>query len=458
LVFLAQEVNVGNTYLAWSNFVLVNDIYLNDLSDLWMMLMLENWELFVSSWQQAINLVEYYGLNIWTPIGNQDNPFMGLFDGGGFSIRGMVSVGAYSQGLFGHMFGGTIENLRIEDSFVVGGENTGSVVGSMMWGSVINVHSDTVIRVTANNTGGLVGLMYFSSVAGSSNSGNIYANNFINDGSVLAADYIGGIAGFIMHSAISESRNYGYIFSCCSNWNVNFIGGILGAMEFSLVINSANMGMLMVGGEAVGGIVGLIYSHSVVVNNYNLGHIITGSGWVGGIVGMSLFDNVQIINNFNAGVVCYFNAGSIAGFISNWWNGLVVSNNYGNSNLFMMWGFSQNYIFNCNDNLLSALNAFMSTNGWVNNWGWVGHPTMGLHMLAGWEIDASTGLPKHILNNFYFGANINNNLMKLNMPHRLLFKYSDMAILQVRLDVLLLQRQYVMVHIDYIMLYMWYDA
>jgi len=46
LVFLAQEVNVGNTYLAWSNFVLVNDIYLNDLSDLWMMLMLEHWELF----------------------------------------------------------------------------------------------------------------------------------------------------------------------------------------------------------------------------------------------------------------------------------------------------------------------------------------------------------------------------------------------------------------------------
>jgi len=160
LAFLAQQVNAGNLVLSGSSFILTKDIYLNDInSEGWESMLSLNWEL-VGAWWRVAEAIDSFGLNMWWSIGTQNNPFRGMFDGDGHAIRGMVTIGYGGRGLFGHMVWGVVQNLRIEDSFVKGWENTGSVVGSMARSYVINVQSSATIRVAASNTGGLILYQY----------------------------------------------------------------------------------------------------------------------------------------------------------------------------------------------------------------------------------------------------------------------------------------------------------
>lgn len=72
--------------------------------------------------------------NFW-PIGysdeNNNNPFRGIFNGGGHTIKGITvnRPGADWIGLFGLIEGATIKNLRIEGCTFVGNTCVGAVVG-----------------------------------------------------------------------------------------------------------------------------------------------------------------------------------------------------------------------------------------------------------------------------------------------------------------------------------------
>ena len=75
--------------------------------------------------------------NEWTPIGNSDNVFNGIFDGDGHTISGLyINVtGNYSsakkgrlyQGLFGYVEDGTVQNLIVTGSVTVKNERTANV-------------------------------------------------------------------------------------------------------------------------------------------------------------------------------------------------------------------------------------------------------------------------------------------------------------------------------------------
>ena len=59
----------------------------------------------------------------WTPIGTEDNPFSGTFDGGGVEIsRLYISTTDDYQGLFGYSTG-TIKNLTVSGSVTVAGSS-----------------------------------------------------------------------------------------------------------------------------------------------------------------------------------------------------------------------------------------------------------------------------------------------------------------------------------------------
>lgn len=110
LAKLAQDVNGGNDYFG-KYFKLTADIVLNN-TDGW-----ENWD------ENA------EGLNKWTPIGNNTNPFSGIFDGDWHAVRGIyINTSDDYQGLFGYVKV-TVRNVGVTDGYIKGGREIGGVCG-----------------------------------------------------------------------------------------------------------------------------------------------------------------------------------------------------------------------------------------------------------------------------------------------------------------------------------------
>lgn len=124
--------------------------------------------------------------DIWdlAPIGTQETPFKGTFDGNGHVIRDMNFWDNTSdyQGLFGYIDGATIKNLGIENCTVTGKDYIGGLVG---YATSSTIKSCYVIGSVSGSdyVGGLVG----------SAKGAIYA--CFATGTVSGSDYVGGLAG-----------------------------------------------------------------------------------------------------------------------------------------------------------------------------------------------------------------------------------------------------------------------
>ena len=106
----------------------------------------------------------------WMPIGNEIfYPFMGTFDGGGYTITNLYikrTVEGRGVGLFGRLEGGTIKNVGLVSPNTIGGNNhtVGSLVGSAS-GMISNCYSQggtTKVENSVNggvgSVGGLVGI------------------------------------------------------------------------------------------------------------------------------------------------------------------------------------------------------------------------------------------------------------------------------------------------------------
>ena len=137
--------------------------------------------------------------NSWTPIGNVDNPFQGIYDGQGYTVKYIyIDTSADDQGLFGHVNkGATIKNLGI-CGIVRAGTNAGGIVGDFNFSTLANCWSSCEVATTDGNAGGLVGR---------ANSGTIV--NCTNYGVVTSTDAYGAIAGYAALTSIK------YLYGTC---------------------------------------------------------------------------------------------------------------------------------------------------------------------------------------------------------------------------------------------------
>jgi len=174
------------------------------------------------------------GLNQWTPIGTEDNPFRGNFYGNGFSVRGIFITGGLSNiGLFGVVDGGTINNATVEQSFIIGFINVGGIVGQLIGGGIIenSVNHGTVRNISGIAVGGIVGFVGDSYVLNNSNYGDVksYTRMFAE---------IGGIVGVVYgYSVIEGNSNFGIVEGDMFN---SFVGGIVGLVRSENVVLSGN--------------------------------------------------------------------------------------------------------------------------------------------------------------------------------------------------------------------------
>jgi len=201
----------------------------------------------------------------WEPIGTQDKPFNGIFDGQGFEISDMF-IGRLDTGhvgLFGFVSeGGVIKNVGVVNAYVVGDFCVGGLVG-INWGTLSNSYADGTIS-GSDQVGGLVG----------------------GNGGTVSNSYSTGI--------VSGDRNAGGLVGACNGpvSNCHFtgsisgesrIGGLIGGIGGTTLSNSYSDGSIS-GSDQIGGLVG--YSYGTVSRCYSIGSV-TGDSYTGGLIGFN---------------------------------------------------------------------------------------------------------------------------------------------------------------------------
>jgi len=171
----------------------------------------------------AVSAVDAMG---WRPIGDLAEPFVGSFDGGGFTISGL-SIQRIDQtevGLFGVLQDGKIHNLTVQVTGMAGGQATGALVGRQMSGVIENCHSSGSITSTNSRIGGLVGSQEAGLITKSSSSCGVYSD----------ISRVGGLVGLSQAGTVSESFATGNCESLSSR-----VGGLVGSLEADAsVVNS----------------------------------------------------------------------------------------------------------------------------------------------------------------------------------------------------------------------------
>ena len=153
LAGLAELVNGGNDFYD-KTVKLDADIVLNE-TDGW-----ENWGYKAPD-----------GLKEWTPIGTNDSPFSGIFDGQGHTVKGVYIMRKNYAGLFGYLDGGTIQNVGVVESNI-SGAYIGGIVGYNRGEGEINSCYYTG-EVVGNLSGGIIGMNFEGYVSNCYYSDNI---------------------------------------------------------------------------------------------------------------------------------------------------------------------------------------------------------------------------------------------------------------------------------------------
>lgn len=141
-----------------------------------------------------VDMEEY----IWTPIGENGNPFKGTFDGGGYEITGLHCqlTGQESTGLFATVDNGEVKNTFVGGcNFIYKGNHEGhiGIIADTITNNAVLHSSEAVGQLTAYNDnllamGGLVGLAY-------------------NNANVHSSMSMATLNGYNMGGAVGEIRN-----------------------------------------------------------------------------------------------------------------------------------------------------------------------------------------------------------------------------------------------------------
>lgn len=191
----------------------------------------------------------------WTPIGTTTSPFVGYYDGGGFTIDSMTVTGnSARRGLFGYARNAEIKNIVLTNAKVTGNSYVGGICGCIEGGSSV-IKNCSAQSPNITSTGGWAG-----AICGYSNA-RIY-NCTTDGGSVFCGvnqgQHVGGIVGQEVSNTISNCKNYGTTVT----GHKEEVGGIVGGMSSArteFCLNKANV----YGADETGGICGTGYSSSV---------------------------------------------------------------------------------------------------------------------------------------------------------------------------------------------------
>lgn len=217
------------------------------------------------------------------PIGNNENPFTGSFDGQYYGIYNLYINREFEYaGLFGEIYGGTVQNVILFDCSIAGFIYAGGLVGLNIGGEIrecgVSTSDIEGFGNVNDSVGGLVG----------GNSGLIerciVSNSTIYD--VYAQYGVGGLVGYNWGGIITDSCVYSssYITSITGAYDV---GGLVGRLENSEkstgVITNCYSSSSVVGTMYIGGLIGLNNGGTVNSSYWdtNVSGLISSDGGIG---------------------------------------------------------------------------------------------------------------------------------------------------------------------------------
>ena len=136
----------------------------------------------------------------WTPIGNEDVAYSGIFDGNYKTVSGLYfnNTDAVYVGLFGRVSNRTVCNVGILNSYLKGAWYVGGIAGSAVDASLENCYS-TAFIFGEYNAGGIVGNNMDGSVTDCYSAGSVDGDPSggiagCNDGTIINCYYLAGSA------------------------------------------------------------------------------------------------------------------------------------------------------------------------------------------------------------------------------------------------------------------------
>lgn len=231
--------------------------------------------------------------NEWTPIGTDEHPFTGTFDGAGHTISGVYinQPESYGVGLFGVIKntndeGKTasvapefivqkktilIQNLRVTDARINGYQNVGGIVGHSIGAGIKDCYFEGTVNGGYNSVGGVVGYAdaetvvnqcyAVSTVTGEQRAGGVVG--YASSNSVVSKCYatvdvtgtsnVGGIAGTVSGSSLVGCFVFGSVAG------TNRVGGVIGNSTVSVVRGAYAFAKINSTGANIGGAVGYVF-------------------------------------------------------------------------------------------------------------------------------------------------------------------------------------------------------
>jgi hypothetical protein len=236
----------------------------------------------------------------WTPLGNGSTPFIGSFDGQGFTISGLTlnPAGDYN-GLFGAAVGATISDVTLSNVSIThtsSGYYTGALIGYAVDTTVENFSVDGSIDAQADYVGGLVGYFedndteFISVITNASTDVNIDTTGYSTGGLIGSA--VG--SGVVIHDVFSV----GGIETSSSN-----AGGLIGVADFVKIYNAYATGSVTgtggINSYRIGGLIGDV-DKAFIFDSYAIGDV-SGDARIGGLIGDNWYG--LIANVFAKGTV-----------------------------------------------------------------------------------------------------------------------------------------------------------
>jgi len=234
----------------------------------------------LEEWQKGRMVAE----NNWLPIGTENMPFKGTFDGQGHSIRGLYSNhNQKNNGLFSVAGDGSvIRNLRLEDSCFYLYESAeysciGGIAG-LSSGIIDTVYSEAIILTEGQHVGGVVGLLQYTDATYKAKVQvrNSWFNGLLSGKTLRnAGGIVGGMAAY---SSVKNAEKHAIIVRDCLNTGTihnermnsddglggQYLGGILGTgggAKSIKVIDCVNNGIFDITYQTfAGGLIGRIYN------------------------------------------------------------------------------------------------------------------------------------------------------------------------------------------------------
>ena len=313
----------------------------------------------------------------WTPIGTEEHPFTGTFEGNACTVSGLsVTQTSNCSGLFGNVAGSedtkaVVRNLTVEGTVsVANGGNVGSCIGGVIGRAsharisgctsnvAVNNESTYFISTESIGTGGIVGNASDSELTSCTNNGSVTSGR----------SRTGGIAGMLIDTNVSECLNQGTVSGTGSRGG--YAGGIAGGVSSTSGIlyfsRCVNLGNVTGGSSNVGGIAGHLVTQNASSGFVMLDHVynrgsVSGTSATGGLVGCAAGYMSNVMQGYSTGTVTCQSASTGAALV-----GQVMATNIGNiADLYALEG-THEKLYNTSSGL-SGSDVSFQTEEWLKS-------------------------------------------------------------------------------------------